>query len=450
MLENYSDEIQKALKKEKIEIGHRISMKNGEKQYEGFLMPKSAGSPNMLVIKLDSGYNIGIDFSGAKIIKMKEKREMKAEPKIKNQKSDKGMPTIVIMTTGGTIASRVDYKTGAVTALETPDEILTAVPEMAEIANIRTRTVFQMASEDMEPEHWCILAKKISEEISETNPDGIIITHGTDIMHYTAAALSFMLQDLPIPVLLVGSQRSSDRGSSDAIMNLVCAAQFIAKGGFSGVALLMHGSESDDYCFVHQGTHVKKMHTSRRDTFRSIDVMPYAKVFPSGTIEFLRNDYQKKDKKRRLQLLDRFDKRIALVKIHPAFNYKQLEFYEKEGYRGIILEGTGLGHVPMNVTDDFTKHHKLLLETIERMIKNGVVIAMTSQCPYGVVNMNIYRPQRILQDAGVIPLAMMSETAFVKLGWSLGHTKDIGEAKKILLKDCMGEFTGRIDSRVFD
>lgn len=445
-ISDYSSEIQNAFKKAAVKIGDRIRV--GE--FEGLLMPKSQGAENTLIIKLDNGYNIGVAFeknTKIKKVAVKEK-ESRLRAKPEKYKPDASKPTITILTTGGTIASRIDYKTGAVTPLETPEELLTAVPELAGIANIKMRTVFQMFSEDMEPEHWVILAEKIADEI-ESGADGVIVTHGTDTMHYTSAALSLMLQNLPVPVLLVGSQRSSDRGSSDAAMNLICAAQFIAKSDFAGVAICMHGSSSDNYCHVHQGTHVKKTHSSRRDTFRSIDVFPYAKVYVNGTIEFLRKDYQKKDKKRKLHLVDRFDNHVALVKIHPHFDYRVLEYYEQQGVRGIVLEGTGLGHAPVNVLDDYTKEHAKLLETLERLSKK-MIICMATQCTYGKVNMDVYSTGRVLQQAGVVPVAMTPETAFIKLGWSLAHSRDVEKAKQLLLKNVAGEFAERIDYEAYE
>ncbi|MBI2578704.1 MAG: Glu-tRNA(Gln) amidotransferase subunit GatD [Candidatus Aenigmarchaeota archaeon] len=450
-ISSYSSEIQKALTKAGARIGDRVRVEKTEDFFEGMLMPKSQGADNTLIIKLDNGYNVGVAFDkGTQIKKVAVKeKESKKQLHIGKQKEDKGKPTVAILTMGGTVASRIDYKTGAVTPLETPEEMLIAVPELSDIANFRTRAVFQMLSENIEPEHWVVLSEKIADEI-ETGVDGIIVTHGTDTMHYTSAALSLMLQNLPIPVLLVGSQRSSDRGSSDASFNLICAAQFIAKSDFSGVAICMHGSSSDDFCHIHQGTHVKKTHTSRRDAFRSIDVPPYAKVYPNGTVEFLRTDYQKKDKSRKLDLAARFDRHVALVKMHPAFDYRLLDFLEKNGFRGIVLEGSGLGHAPIEVLDEYTKHHAELLKTIHRMSRSGIIIAMTSQCTYGKVNLNVYSPGRILQEAGVIPVAMTPETALVKLGWSLGHTRDSEKAKGLLLKDVAGEILERIDFEAFE
>jgi glutamyl-tRNA(Gln) amidotransferase subunit D len=448
---DYSKEIQAELKKKGIRVGDYAVVEKDVHKFEGILMPKSQGDPNSLIIKLSSGYNAGIDFDKNTKIK-KSKGEKEKQPKIARlakYKPDPSKPTVAILSTGGTVASRIDYKTGAVTPLESAEEIISAIPEISAIANIKIRPVFQMASDDIEAYHWITLAKKISDEI-DTGVDGLIITHGTDTMHYTAAALSLMVQNSPIPILLVGSQRSSDRGSSDAAINLLCAAQFIAKSDFSGVAICMHGSSEDKFCYIHQGAHVRKMHTTRRDTFKSIDVLPYAKVEPDGTVEFLRKDYNKKDKKRKPHIVERFDERVALVKIYPGFDYRIPEFYEKNGYRGIVLEGTGLGHAPINVTDDATKDHQMLLDTIKRMISSGIIIGMTSQCAYGKVNMNVYRPGRLLKEIGVLELRMTPETALVKMGWSLGHTKNTEDAKKILLTNVVGEILERVEVQAYE
>src|SRR3989338_2929209 len=328
------------------QAGDLVEITTKDKTMRGILMPRpELLDKETIIVKLDNGYNIGIDkknIVGMKVIEKYPKTISKKE-KIKFNKS---LPTISILHTGGTIASKVDYRTGGVVSAFSPEELVEMFPELRDIANIKSRLLFQMFSEDFEPEHWSLMAKEVDNEVKE-GVDGIIITHGTDTMHYTSAALSFMLQELPVPILLVGAQRSSDRGSSDAYMNLVCAANFIVKSDFSGVAICMHGTSEDKCCYIHQGTKTRKMHTSRRDAFRSINILPYAKVFYDGNIEFLRNDYAKKDKKRKTRLAAKFEKKVAIIKIRPGFDYKELEAYKN--YKGIVLEGTGLGNAPVTV-----------------------------------------------------------------------------------------------------
>ena len=308
-------------------------------------------SDDVVVIKLDNGYNIGIDkkrIAGIRVLEnyRQEKSEMAEIP----ERSD--LPTISILHTGGTIASKVDYKTGAVVASFTPEEITGMFPEISDIANINSRLIFQMFSEDFEPEHWCILAKDIAAEIKK-GVNGVIVTHGTDTMGYTSAALSFMLHNIPVPVILVGSQRSSDRGSSDSYLNMICAARFIANTDFAGVGVCMHATSSDSYCYIHNGTNVRKMHSSSRSAFQSINTMPIARVFEDGVIDYLLGEYPKKSEKG-LIIQNEFNKKIAIVKIMPGFDYAELRFFEKRLYKGIVLEGTGMGHAPVTVLDKYT------------------------------------------------------------------------------------------------
>ncbi|MDI6721010.1 MAG: Glu-tRNA(Gln) amidotransferase subunit GatD [Candidatus Aenigmarchaeota archaeon] len=447
-MENYSPQIQKALKGRGMKTGDLIGIQREKDYYEGMLMPRfESGDANCIVLKLDNGYNIGIEFTKATRLKKISRPSRSKEPvRLEKYKPEAGKKNIVIFHTGGTIASRIDYETGGVISSVSPEELLLSVPELAPIANIRTKMLFQISSEDVEHTHWSLLAQRIFEEVIK-GADGIIVTHGTDTMHYTSAALSFMLQNVPIPVLLVGSQRSSDRGSSDAALNLICAANFLVKTDFAGVGICMHGSTNDDFCYVHEGTHVRKMHTSRRDAFRSIDALPIAKV-TNGHVEYLR-EYRKKGDKP-FVLKNKFESKVALVKTHPGFfNCKVLEFFEKEKYKGIVLEGTGLGHAPVTAFDDFTKHHPKLLSVIKRLTDSGMIVLMASQCPYGIVNMNVYSIGRNLQKAGVMPAEMTAECAYVKLGWALGNTKDALEAERLLKENIVEEVPERIDPSAF-
>ncbi|MBI4174819.1 MAG: Glu-tRNA(Gln) amidotransferase subunit GatD [Candidatus Aenigmarchaeota archaeon] len=436
---DYSPAVKKLLSKEKIEPGDRVQIEKGKNSFDAIVMPNT-GDPNILVVKLGNGYNIGLEVEDIRIKKLAQPK--KQIPQKKKHEYDPSKKTILILHTGGTVASKIDYESGAVSASIEPEDLLESIPELAKVANIRTELVFQMYSGDMEPEHWIELSKKIAQVYE--NCDGIIVTHGTDTIHFTTAAVSFMLQNIPKPVIFVGSQRSSDRGSSDAAMNLLCAAHFIVNSDYKGVALCMHANMNDDDCYVHSGLHVRKMHTSRRDSFRSIDILPIAKVSKNGSVEFL-HDFRTKGEFKSLPV---FEKKVAIVKIHPGFDYKLLEFFEKAGYKGIVLEGTGLGHAPVDVLDKYTKHHALVLASIKRLAKSSVVV-MTSQCLYGKVNMNVYSYGRKLLDAGVIPVQMTPECAYVKLGWVLGHTKNIEAAKNLMQMNLIGEQVERIDPRAF-
>ena len=450
MLENYSPIVRRTLGS--LKVGDRVRVSKARTAYEGMLMPRiEVGDRDCVVLKMDNGYNLGIRVEkGVKILKSKQKEpeDIKEEAKFelgkwhaearKKAKFNPKKPTIAILGTGGTIASRVDYTTGGVVPVSSAEDIVAAIPELADIANLRCRLLFEMFSEDMNFSHYSAIAKEVAKEIGK-GADGVIITHGTDTMHYTAAALSFALQDLGVPVLLVGAQRSSDRGSSDAAMNMICAARFIAEGNWSGVGICMHGAMGDDYCVVHEGTKARKMHTSRRDAFESVNAYPFAEIEYNGKIKMVRSDYNKKDKKRKLKLRAKFEPNVALVKMHPGFEPKVLKAYKD--HKGIVLEGTGLGHVPIRKTDSHTLRNKKLHDELKKLAKRKLVV-MTSQCIDGRVNMDVYATGRKLQEIGVVPGEdMLPETALMKVSWLLANEKK--KAKKLVRTNLAGEITAR-------
>ncbi|MCD6477791.1 MAG: Glu-tRNA(Gln) amidotransferase subunit GatD [Candidatus Aenigmarchaeota archaeon] len=428
----YSGKIKKILKSKGVERGDRIRIKKGSKIYEGILMPRiQLGDRDSLVIKLENGYNIGLRYSDNVEIELISKHKKVGKKELKPIKYDKNKPRISILSMGGTIASRVDYRTGGVVPRFTAEELIEDVPELREIANIYGRQVESILSENMEFKDYKKLIREVKKEI-ENGVDGIIITHGTDTLHYTAAALSFALENLPIPVILVGAQRSSDRASSDGPMNLICATQFIAKSDFGEIGVCMHATESDDYCFIHPACKIRKMHTSRRDAFRTINSKPWAKVYPDGRIEFLKEDYVRRDAKRKLVVKDKFEEKTALVKVHPSISPKIIDVLVKEKYRGLVIEGTGLGHAPSGIKD-----------SLKRFLKSGIVV-MTSQCLDGRINMNVYSTGRELQEIGVIPGEdMLPEVAYIKLSWLLGNYKDKREIKRLIKTNLRGEISER-------
>lgn len=454
MTNDYSPAIRKLLGKNRTVTGGRIVAQRGGDLFEGLLMPSS--DPDTLVLKLDNGYNVGIRFGKGVRIKKPETAEpdrikagktfaLGAHAKAAEYVFDKSKPAISILHTGGTIASRVDYRTGGVVSSFAPEDLLAMFPELREIANIKTRPVFSLSSEDLRFAHYKILANEIAKEI-EGGADGVIVSHGTDTMHYSSAALAFMLQNLPVPVILVGAQRSSDRGSTDAAQNLVSAAYFIANSGFSGAAICMHENSSDGNCLILPATKSRKMHTSRRDAFRPINSLPWARVnYAERKIGFLKNDYQKKDKKRKLEAKTRMEEKVALIKTTTNMDSSIIDFFIRKKYRGLVLEGTGLGHAPISMTDRHTKKNLMFFKSLEKAIKKGAVVCMSSQAVYGRVDMNVYSPGRDLLKIGVIPCGdMLPETAFIKLAWLLGNFPK-EKAKKMMGKNICGELSERTE-----
>jgi len=446
----YRGSAKQLLDRYSVAVGSRIILHTRKGPYEGIVMPRTElGDEFHVILKLVNGYNVGIRIDGSETIENLGVSKDVGSYKKKEAVFDPEKPTFSILHTGGTIASRVDYKTGGVVPAFTPNEILELFPELEDIGNFRAQMVSNMFSEDIEYEHIVNLAKSIRDEI-EKGTRGVVITHGTDTMHVSSAALSFAAQNLPVPALFVGSQRSSDRGSSDAKMNLLCASRFAAKADFAGVGLCMHESMSDEACLIHEGTKVKKMHSSRRDSFRSINQIPFARVWSDGRTEFLRNDYSRRDENREPEFYLNFAKRVALIKTYPGFNPEIIRFFLEKNYRGIVLEGTGLGHVPVNDLDEYTQSHGKLLRALADFHDSGGVIVMTSASLFGRINMNVYSTGRYLQSAGVIPGSdMLSEVATVKLKWVLGQTHDQQAAEEMMRKNYAGEITERTGSQVF-
>ncbi len=433
-LENsgYKGSALEALKKADCDVGDIIRVTSKGKTYEGILIPRSElGEGTVVIVKMKSGYNIGIRITpDVKIEKIgKGTKPAFASPPLPKQ--NPALPHVVIMSTGGTIASRVDYRTGAVRSALSASDLYGVVPELSDVAQVDTEIVFSLYSENITQKHWKELAETVAKRIQE-GVDGVVIAHGTDTMAYTSAALSFALQNLPVPVVVVGAQRSSDRPSSDAATNLIGAVKAAGEAPFAEVALAMHENVSDTAIALHRGTKVRKCHTSRRDTFKSINGFPIAKV-KDQQITMLTNQYQHRDATKKLVLKPNFSEKATLIKFYPGLDPAIIDYYVDKGAKGILLEGSGLGHVS-----------KYCFDSIKNAVAKGVVVALASQCIWGRVNMNVYDTGRDLLSFGVIPLDdMFPETALVKLMWVLGQTNDAKEAIKLLKTNIAGEFSPR-------
>lgn len=412
----------------------KIKTKTGL-EIEGTILPRYAlFSDDYFTIKLDNGYNIGIKRDNIVYIEEVERPPKKEVViyKLDEETTIKPSKITKIIMTGGTIASKIDYETGGVTPILTANELLEAIPELKEITDIELESPMSVFSEEMTPQDWKRIADIVGKELS-SNPDaGIIIAHGTDTMAYTSAALSFALQNLPSPVALVGAQRSSDRPSSDSAFNLL-AASIYATSNIGEVSIVMHGTISDSYALAHRGTRVRKMHTSRRDAFQSINSMPIAKIFPyEKKIVLLRKDIRTV-KQGELVAKTNFSDKVALLKFYPGMNGDIVDFLVDKGYKGIVIEGTGLGHVSLR-----------LLDSIKKAVEQEVIVTMTSQCIFGTINMNVYSTGRKLLEAGVLPSGdMLPETAFVKLSWLLGNYDDTEQIKRLYVTNLVGEIENR-------
>ena len=413
------------LKKNKVDVGNQVRV-HSDLTYLGILMPRYEYSDDShIVLKLKNGYNVGLEIDKIKKIELESLPVTKKE-NMPKPKTDSALPKILLISTGGTIASKIDYRTGAVTPALTASELNATVPELSRIANIDTEVLFSEYSENLLPEHWIKIAEKLNScERSEYR--GIIVAHGTDTMQYTAAALAFSLSGFPKPVALVGSQRSSDRPSSDAALNLIAAVRFLVETDVTGVFVVMHNTSSDDEIACHWATRVRKNHTSKRNAFQTIGGSP-AFIIQDNRIE--------KNKLFNLPKVEyspkiKFDNRVALVKYYPGFEPKIMGYTISSGYKAIIFEGTGLGHVG-----------KIMYDAIEKAKKKGMFVGMTSQCIDGMVSMTVYDSGRDLLNLGVTPLGnMIPETALVKAMWALANSKDSAEMNKIMKENIALEFS---------
>ncbi len=405
--------------------GDQVKVVKDGREYVGVLMPSRS---DRIVLKLKNGYNVGLSLDGTGI-ELVERGTAISKPQAKAHPQKPGLPKVSILSTGGTIASRVDYRTGAVSSQFTADDILDAIPELTDIASFDGKVLSMIFSEDMDPSVWTNLARAAYEDI-KNGADGIIVTHGTDTLMYTAAALSFMVQS-PVPIVLVGAQRSSDRPSSDNAMNMICAAA-VATSNIAGVSVVMHGSTSDDFCLVHRGTKVRKLHTSMRTAFQSVNEAPLAKV-DYGTRAITKvSDYTKRGQKE-LKLMDKMDSRCVLVKFYPGMSSDIIDYYREKGYKGLVLEGTGLGHV-----------NTAWIPIIKKATDSGMVVVMCSQCINGRICDRVYSTGIDLLKAGVVEGEdMLAEVALVKLMWAFGQTQDPQEVGRIMRTDYAGEIQWR-------
>jgi glutamyl-tRNA(Gln) amidotransferase subunit D len=390
------------------------------KEIRGFLLKSPLNG--YYVIKLENGYNIAIkkeNLEIKEIIDIDERKEIKIEQeKVEKEKNE--INKVAILGVGGTIASKIDYNTGAVYPSITARELKMKFPE---IENADVFQLFNILSEEIQPLHW----EKIAEESYSylRDYDALIILHGTDTMHFTSSALSFALR-LNKPVILVGSQRSSDRPSSDNKINLL-NAYFASKQDFGEVTICMHASINDYSCYLHRGTKVRKMHSSRRDAFKSINIMPLAEV--NYKANYFKWNLQP-IKREKLEIFNGFHENVCLIYYHPGM--KDSFIRKLSDYDGIVIAGTGLGHVSSTIKN-----------ALKELIESGIYVYMVTQTLYGRVNMNVYSTGRALQEIGVQGNFndMLPETAFVKLSWVMKREKRHEKITELMNENIAGEIT---------
>ena len=423
--QGYSGKALDCLKKNNAKVGDTIKI-TADLTYSGILMPRyESGDDKHLVLKLGSGYNVGINIAEIQKLQIVSSSEVKPEQD-QERKENPALPKILLLSTGGTIASRVDYRTGAVTPALSASDINEAVPELGKIANIDAEVLFSEYSENLQPDHWTKIAEKL-DSLANSDYKGILIAHGTDTMHYTSSFLSFALAGFPIPIALVGSQRSSDRPSSDAAINLIAASKFLVESNTKGIFLVMHHNDNDQTVACHAGTRVRKNHTSKRGAFETMGGDP-AFIIAEGKIKKNIQDEFFKDAKYNPRM--KIDTKVSLVKYHPGYDPKLIENIMQTGCKAIIFEGTGLGHVGRTMYD-----------VVKKAKESDLFLGMTSQCIDGRVRMTVYESGRDLLELGITPLENMTpETSLVKAMWALGNSKNADEMKSLMLENIASEF----------
>ncbi|MHA1270131.1 MAG: Glu-tRNA(Gln) amidotransferase subunit GatD [Candidatus Helarchaeota archaeon] len=434
-LKGYVGKVREKLEQLNIKIWNKIKITSKDGEFTGILLPRTEyDAPNFYYLKLDNGYNVGIEHVDIQKIEILGYQKGKYQLPEKEVLIDKKKSNISLLGTGGTIASRLDYRTGAVLPAFTPAELFTAVPELEDICNLETKIVFELLSEDMTPEKWETLGKEVVYQINNKKADGIVIAHGTDTMAFTGTALSLMLKDLPVSVVIVGSQRSSDRPSSDSAMNLIHAVNVAAKSDIAEVVMCMAGSSNHQFGYIHRPGLVRKMHSSRRDTFKTIGSTPIGKIEKDKITMFIKDYNKRKNKlKSKVKLDAKFDPKVGLIYHYPGIQPDIIENFINNDYHGIVIAGTGLGHISKN-----------LLEPCKKAIDNNIAVIMTVQTLWGFTGLQVYERGRELLNIGIIPgHNLLPETAYVKLSWVLGHTRDLSEVKHLMTKNISGEILDR-------
>ncbi len=412
-------------------LGQRIELddEQGVRWIGSVIPPSEFTGPRILTVKLASGYNAGVRVGPRARYRLLEPLPAALPKAVALPKTaPAGGAVVELLTTGGTIASRVDYETGGVRPVRDAAEVLAFYPELADSGAVRVTPVLDVLSENITPADWLTLAEKVVEAFGR-GARGVAIAHGTDTLGFTAAGLSFLLADLPGPVVLVGAQRSPDRPSSDGPTNLHAAVRVAREANLGEVVVVMHAGLSDDRFAIHRGTWVRKMHSSRRDAFESRPGPPLGEV-EGGTLRLAAGARPPTAGPARVD--GPLDPRAGLLTFFPGLSPERASAFGS-GLRGVVLAGTGLGHIA-------TPH----LRWIREATAAGVVVAMTTQCLGGIVDPYVYATGRELLRAGVLFLDdLLPETAYAKMLWALGHASAPDAVRTLLTTDRAGEFRHR-------
>ena len=430
-----------------------VTTLNGEATHEGLVLPPSA--PKHISLKLDNGYNVNYPQDSIVSWESVASNQPVASTELHTPKASDDLPRVRLIHTGGTIASKVDYATGAVDARFEPEEMLDAIPELASIARLEAVKIGNMFSDDIRPQHWNIISEACAAAFAD-GCRGVVISHGTDTMHITASAIGFAFagkgETPPGPIAMVGSQRSSDRGSSDATENLLAAVHWAAYGpqptGDAGDAcvVVMHDTQSDGTMAIHSGFAVRKMHSSRRDAFQAVNGQPLARIsiMTNGYETQLTPDYERRrsesqtrEKTSRPSMFET-GQRIAQFVAGPWLHAEHIEAIVATGVQGVVIHGTGLGHLPIDDPQKDAPENVQLWRVLTRCMNRELPVVIVNQCINGPVDMNVYSKGRKQIDIGILGHGISStpEAITVKTHWCLSQGMELKDA---LARNLCGE-----------
>ena len=439
------------------EVGSKVRLVattwNGPTTVEGVLLAPS--SDGYLTVKLVNGYNATHSLSSI------EKIDTIANVTVKtgglaSVEENPDLPLVHILHTGGTIASKVDYETGAVTARFEPEEIISTIPELLTIARIKTRKLGNMWSDDIRAQHWNNMAEAVASSFAE-GAEGVVITHGTDTMHISSAALAFAFSgEGGVPggrIAFTGSQRSSDRGSTDGAENLIAAVHWAANGptpsgAGDSTVVVMHDAGGDDGAIaVMPGCVSRKNHSSRRDAFCSINQSKIASiVIENEQINLDLNESNNLDVENQHRPIQNnptlFNTEIKILQLVAGAHLfaDQIEHASSLGYSAILFWGTGLGHLPLDNPGDAPENDEVK-NALARYVSDGGVAVIASQCISGPVHLDVYSKGRDQQEIGVLGHGtnFPPETALVKLHHLLSRGLSGKELKLAWGENLVGE-----------
>jgi glutamyl-tRNA(Gln) amidotransferase subunit D len=434
LLPGYTGKVKKILETNNLKVWTELTVTKGSgAQFRGVLLPRAAfTAPGYINLKIgETGYNVGVRVDSTTTFAAHGYRPGEYRIPAEEIVPDPKLPYVTLLGTGGTVASRLDYRTGAVLPAFTPEELFAAVPEIKERVNLTPKTLFQILSENFKPEWWVKTAEHIAQEI-ESGVDGIIIGHGTDTMSYTGSALAYFLKNLPVPVILLGSQRSSDRPSSDAAINILNAT-VAATEDIGEVLISMMGSTSHKYDLLHRPTRVRKMHSSRRDAFRTLSDVPVGKIdYQTRKVTYFQQP-KKRAKREDFWLDAKIDPKVSILYFYPGMQPDTMDALVDKGYHGFVVVGTGLGHVSEE-----------MYPALERAQQEEIPVVLVVQPLFGFSHLRVYETGREMLARGVIEGGnMLPEAAYVKLIYVLGHTHDLAEVKHMMQTPIAGEITLR-------